>query len=376
MLVLGERMPYATDIFVIGGGPAGLATAIAARERGFRVVVADGMTPPIDKACGEGLLPETLAALRELGVEVGSTDGAPFRGIAFSQPDARAEGDFPHGRALGVRRSILHRRMLERAEVCGAKLLWQAPVAAIEGHSVRLASGHTIAARWIVGADGQQSRVRDWLGVQTAQLQRRFAARRHYRVAPWSDRVEVHWSNGVQAYVTPVGPEEVGVALLASSPDEANFDRAFTKFPLIAERVSGAEITSRERGSVTAMRTLHAVHRGHVALVGDASGGVDAITGEGIRLGIRQASLLVKAISQNNLAHYERDHRRLAAQPRLIGHLLLFLDRHPAVRERAVRALARRSDLFSRMLAIHTGNGTRASALTAGAALAWRSLLA
>jgi menaquinone-9 beta-reductase len=376
MLVLGERMRYATDLFVIGGGPAGLATAIAARERGLRVVVADGMTPPIDKACGEGLLPETLTALRELGVEIRGIDGAPFRGIAFCQSDARAEGEFANGRALGVRRSTLHRRMIERAEACGAELLWQTPVASLDGHTVRLACGHCVTARWIVGADGQQSRVRDWIGVQTALLHRRFAVRRHYRIAPWSNRVEVHWADGVQAYVTPVAAEEIGVALLASSADDASFDHAFSKFPAIAKHVAGSEITSRERGAVTAMRTLRAVHRDHVALVGDASGGVDAITGEGIRLAVRQASLLVKAISANNLAYYEREHRRLAAQPRRMGHLLLFLDRHPAVRERAVRALAERPDLFSRMLAIHTGGTTPAAAFTAGAALAWRSLLA
>jgi len=45
-------LPASTDVFVVGGGPAGLALAIAARQRGLSVVVADGANPPIDKTCG------------------------------------------------------------------------------------------------------------------------------------------------------------------------------------------------------------------------------------------------------------------------------------------------------------------------------------
>ena len=54
------------------------------------------------------------------------------------------------------------------------------------------------------------------------------------------------------------------------------------------------------------MRTLRSVQRGRVALVGDASGGVDAITGEGIRLGLRQASALAEAMAAGNLQQYEK----------------------------------------------------------------------
>jgi len=56
-------MVLESEILVIGGGPAGLAAAIAARKKGFEVHVADGAEPPIDKACGEGLMPNTLALL-------------------------------------------------------------------------------------------------------------------------------------------------------------------------------------------------------------------------------------------------------------------------------------------------------------------------
>src|SRR6267378_2491580 len=53
--VIGGYVERDTEILVIGGGPAGLAAAIAARKKGFEVTVADGAKPPIDKACGEGL---------------------------------------------------------------------------------------------------------------------------------------------------------------------------------------------------------------------------------------------------------------------------------------------------------------------------------
>ena len=55
-------MKESTDVLVIGGGPAGLATAIAARMKGFDVTVVDGAKPPIDKACGEGLMPSTAVS--------------------------------------------------------------------------------------------------------------------------------------------------------------------------------------------------------------------------------------------------------------------------------------------------------------------------
>lgn len=364
-----------TDVFVIGGGPAGLAVAIAARERGMRVMLADGAEPPVEKPCGEGLAPDTIAALRELGVAIGPSDGVKFRGIAFAQDDARAAADFPDGFGVGLRRIALHRRLVERAEDCGVSLLWRRAVCGIESDGVRVgASGEKIGARWIVGADGQHSRVRGWCGIETNFYRRRYASRRHFRVKPWSEYVEVNWSAYAQAYVTPVGTDEVCVVMLAARREDAEFERALAAFPAIQEMLSGAEMTSRERGTVTAMRTLRRVQRGNVALIGDASGGVDAITGDGIRLGLRQAPALADAMVRGDLRGYELRHRELARHPARMGRALLVLDRHPELRRRVIRALAGRSELFARTLAMHVGAMKAADVVSLGAVLGWRVL--
>ncbi|HEY1929955.1 MAG TPA: FAD-dependent monooxygenase, partial [Caulobacteraceae bacterium] len=126
-----------TDVCVVGGGPAGLACAIAAALRGLRVQVVDGMKPPIDKACGEGLMPDTLAALASLGIRLDDPDPGhfshPLQGIRFRNADpnrshATVEASFPAEPGRGVSRLLLHQRLLERATELGVGLHWQTHV--------------------------------------------------------------------------------------------------------------------------------------------------------------------------------------------------------------------------------------------------------
>jgi menaquinone-9 beta-reductase len=362
------------DVFIVGGGPAGLAAAIAARQRGMSVAVADGTEPPIDKACGEGLMPETIAALGELGVEIQPDAGYRFRGIRFLERDAQAGGDFPHGLGIGIRRTILHEWLIARAEECGVQLLWRSPVSGITQAGVHLAEGF-VASRWIVGADGSGSRVRRWSGLDRAARQsKRYATRRHYRVRPWSEYVEFYWVNRAQAYVTPIGREEVCIVVMAKRAEDLSFDSVLQDCPQLAERLAGAQLASRERGAITQMHSLRSVHSGNVALVGDASGGVDAITGEGLRLAFLQATALADAMEQGDLATYARAHREQARKPALMGNLLLALAGNDRLRVRSIRILAKRPQLFARMLAVHSGRAALGDWLSAGAQLGWRFL--
>jgi len=362
------------DVFVVGGGPAGLAAAIAARQRGMSVAVADGTEPPIDKACGEGLMPETIAALGELGVDIQPDAGYRFRGIRFLQQDAQVGGEFPQGLGVGIRRTILHEWLIARAEECGVQLLWRTPVAGITEAGVHL-SREFVAARWIVGADGSGSRVRRWSGLDTAARQtQRYATRRHYRVRPWSDHVEIYWGHRAQAYVTPIAREEVCIVVTAKRVEDADFDPMLRDCPQLAQRLAGAQLASRERGAITQMHSLRSVHSGNVALVGDASGGVDAITGEGLRLAFRQAIALADAMERGDLAIYARAHREQARKPALMGNLLLTLARNDRLRVRSIRMLANRPQLFARLLSIHSGQAALGDWLSAGAQLGWRFL--
>jgi flavin-dependent dehydrogenase len=311
-----------TDVFVVGGGPAGLAVAIAARQRGMSVTVADGAVPPIDKTCGEGMMPETLAALRSLGVELDPCEGFRFKGIRFVQEGANVGAAFPHGQGLGLARPILHEKLIARAEECGVQLLWKTPVTGIEADAV-LARGRRIRTRWIVGADGIASRVRRWGGLEPARsISLRFANRRHYRMAPWSDFMEIHWGSRAQAYVTPIARDEVSVVVIGERSKDAEFSEALPSMPGLRERLRGAEPNGRERGAVSSSRSLNDVQRGNVALIGDASGSVDAITGRRAALGVSAGVCLARRDGGGNTRKISIAASRAGKAPAVHGGLV------------------------------------------------------
>ncbi|HEY2118014.1 MAG TPA: hypothetical protein VGH37_02415, partial [Candidatus Acidoferrum sp.] len=137
-----------------------------------------------------------------------------------------------------------------------------------------------------------------------------------------------------------------------------------------------AELSSRERRAITSMHTLENVYRGNVALVGDASGSVDAITGEGLRLAFSQALELAAGMRRGELREYQSFHRQLAKRPTWMGRLLVMLGRHAAMRRRAIKSLAANPGIFEEFLAIHGGHSTAPKILAAGARMGWEFLAA
>ncbi|MFD6165256.1 FAD-dependent monooxygenase [Oerskovia sp. NPDC060287] len=391
-----------TDVLIVGGGPIGLAAAIEARLAGYDVVVVEPREGPVDKACGEGLMPGALLALQALDVD---PDGHVLRGISYRDAHRHADHLFTDGPGRGVRRTTLHAALAERAAALGATTVRGRVEQIEEGAGSVTAAG--ISARWLLGCDGLHSTVRRLAGLEvgadahahesllarahhdaagaeardTGSLaagavpsaagnagaaappgsglptpraaaiptelggtappvrpgpdpRRRFGLRRHFRVPAWTDLVEVHWGDRVEAYVTPVAPDVVGIAMLG--PTGTHFDEALAGFAELSERLRDAEPLGPVRGAGPLRQRSRRRSTGRVRLVGDASGYVDALTGEGLRVGLAQASAAVGHLDDPDA--YERDWTRVTRDYRVLTSGLVAWATSPA--RRAIVPLA------------------------------------
>jgi len=284
------------DVLVVGGGPVGLAAAIEARLAGLSVTVLEPRPGPVDKACGEGLMPGAVAALARIGVD---PDGHELRGIRYVAGRRRADHLFATTSGRGVRRTTLHAALEARARELGADL-----VGSRSGPIKQDDEGVTcgdVRARWLLACDGLHSHIRSQLALDRRASRwqpRRFGLRRHFRIAPWSDLVEVHWGPHVEAYVTPVADDTVGIALLC--PPHTDFDATLAALPDLAAHVAGAPTIGALRGAGPLRQTTSRRTAGRIRLVGDASGYVDALTGEGLRVGVAQAHAAITTLPDDD----------------------------------------------------------------------------
>ena len=290
------------DVAVVGGGPVGLVAAIEARLAGMSVALIEARSGPIDKACGEGLMPGALSILERLEVDPA---GMPITGITYAQGARSITHHFPGSAGRGVRRTELHRALGERVSELAVTRI-EAHVDALEQSpdAVALAG---ISADHVLACDGLHSGIARMLGLAlpAPRRRRRYGLRRHFALEPWTDTVEIHYGRRAEVYITPIAPNEVGVAVLG--PQHTPFEAALADIPALAARLADASPTSSLRGAGPFRQRTRARTSGRVLLVGDSSGYVDAITGEGLRVGFAQAAAAVACIARDVPSRYEAE---------------------------------------------------------------------
>lgn len=361
------------DVAVIGGGPAGLAVATMAARRGLAVTLLERAPLPHDKACGEGVMRPGLAVLARLGVlqRLPATDSGAIRGVRYVQEDGSTlEGSLPGSGGLGIRRTALSSALLEAARSTGvdvrARTTLRSHRRTREAMVLETDTGE-LSARVLVAADGLHSPLRRAEGLEVpARARRRFGLRQHFVVAPWTDRVEVYLSRGAEAYVTPCGQSRVGVAFLWSDgqlDEKPTIDSLLARFPLLGWRLGGAGPDSEPRGAGPFLQRARRRVAPRFALLGDAAGYVDAITGEGMSVALVCAEALADCLP--DVVRREGDVRAFAPYVATAVHefrkyawtasAVLALARRPRLRRGVVASLAARPRAFEWLLARTVG---------------------
>jgi len=324
------------DVGIIGGGPAGSALAIELGRRGVKVLLLEKARHPRPKACGEGLLPQGVAVLREMGLMEGAlAQGFPrVRGLKFKSPGGRtAACDFRDSFGLVVRR--------DRFDPWLFGIAAATPNVEVRENAI-VRDPSEVDARIIVGADGLHSIFHD-RAVFRGRRSNRVGQSAHVRL-DLEDRVEIRFLADGELYMAPSGPGEALVASLGQAyiPLRRRFPDAEFVTPVLSRAPLGLVLK-------------RVVHK-NVLLIGDAAGAPDPITGEGLSLALASARIAARVIAERRpLEEYERERLAMGANAHRFGRILRGLSGRPRLADRVIGKFHRDPELARALVDVAEG---------------------
>jgi menaquinone-9 beta-reductase len=384
-------IPAVSDVLIVGAGPAGAHLALRLARAGWSVTLLDKQTFPRRKPCGEFMSPECLPLLEDVGLReetlaLGArrVAGMHIHGYGHAArgrygPVGRARARFDHGYA--VRREALDALAVRRAQrTDGVRLCegFTLDALLLDGAGRVLGARvldparepQELRAAFTVGADGLQSRAARQLGVARAiPWLKRYALVARY-AAPPDDLAEVHLFPGGYFAAAPIDGGAFTVNLVVGADFlsgggaqglERDFQRALLLAPALAERLAGAAPLEPLRacgplGGTTTRQVFDGA-----ALLGDACGFVDPLTGEGLFFAMRGAELLARDLDRalragrtdaGSLRDYARARKRELGPRYAFARLLQRALRHPGLVERSLGQLERRPGLADLVVAL------------------------
>ena len=363
-----------TEIVVIGGGPAGLSAALVCARRGLDITVIERSFPVI-KACGEGLMPGGVGSLKRLVPKelINKIEYHRFAGIRYIAPNGEcASGYFGKGDGWGIERSELSKLLSQAVEQEPRISILANTAATVEGSAEQPIvhfNGQTLRPKLLIAADGLHSPIRRWaeLNGPPSKL-KRWGLRQHYRITPWTNLVEVHWSKDMEAYVTPVSPNTVGIAvlshreLISSWQKPISLNETLHVFSNLGPKLLSSEAKDQLIGIGPLHQTVKRTGTGKVVLVGDAAGYLDAITGEGISNAMEQALLIDRILKKQKempsigelVIDYANQLPALMRKYYWLTHLTLLLHRRPSLVNQVVRVFQKTPWLFNYLLDLNS----------------------
>ncbi|HEU5411636.1 MAG TPA: NAD(P)/FAD-dependent oxidoreductase [Candidatus Acidoferrales bacterium] len=374
------------DVLISGGGIAGSALAILLGRGGLSVELFEREIFPREKPCGEGLMPAGVAVLERLGL-TRVAGGAPFQGVRYRLNGRCVEAPFPrvNGRSLdgrGVRRKHLDHLLFQTAaETSGVRAYAGAcverPIRENGCVAGVIVNGEPRRAKLVVAADGVHSRIRRDLALNVSPSRKRMGIRVHYRLACGREQgcwVDVALRRGCELYVTPLADAEILIAALTNvhgcgEPIYKTFRRWILVEPFLAQLLEGAEQISEPACASWPVSSGRFKSIPGVALLGDAAGSIDPISGGGMTHALLTAELLATHI-QNGIesgeewmSNFERERRRLLAGFRRLTQVLLWLAVYPGAASQILTAAGKFPSVMSYFAGVAGGvsrlSGTR-----------------
>lgn len=378
------------DVVIVGAGPAGSTTALRLARAGFSVALVDARRFPRFKACGEFMSPEVLPMLDELGLraELEAHGVREVRGMVLHGHGKRVSGRFvdvgrahaPFDYGWAVRREVFDEVLLRAAQRAGARVYegWRVEelLRGADGEVVGVLAHQPggapirLRARWTIGADGTRSAVATALGVRKeSSWLRKLALTTRYEGVDWGDLAEVHFLEHGFFACAPIDGGAVSLNLVL---DRAEYERErlgrdelletwLARTPQLGERLARGRRIDPVRGTGSMAMTTSAQVQDGVALVGDAAGYVDPVTGEGIFFAIKGAQMLASALEPalhdyrtdaGSLASYLAGRKREIAPRAAVSTLLQRGLRHPRLVSAAFRLLAGRPRLVDTIVSV------------------------